>query len=339
MKIAFYQLFGEKSQGGLDVAVSRLKTRLELSGVDVRVADPRVDLSGVNLVHFHGLWQPAWRAVAKSCLSEGKPYLISPHGMLEPWSLRHKAWKKWPYYHLFEKNFLGNASCLLATSRMEAGNILKLLPGRKVEMIPLGLPSIKGPDYQAARKRLGWDRKVILFLSRVHPKKGLHMLLEALKELHARGIRDYKLVIVGGGERRYLSRLQSYCRRHARSLPEIEWTGEIWGEARWDYFQGADLFCLPSYSENFGLAVLESLQVGTPVLTTDQTPWGDCKGQAGCYICSPDVKSLCRNLEDWFQSSEWDEGERDVLATSIHEAYRWDVLVPRYLALYKELLG
>ena len=77
--------------------------------------------------------------------------------------------------------------------------------------------------------------------------------------------------ITSGGLRRFAERTPPHCRR-------IEWKGAVWGEARWPYFQGADLFCLPTHSENFGLAILDACQVGTPALTTTETPWSEALG-------------------------------------------------------------
>jgi glycosyltransferase involved in cell wall biosynthesis len=96
----------------------------------------------------------------------------------------------------------------------------------------------------------------------LHPKKGLDLLLRALAVTELPEMS--RLVIVGGGDPYYVSKLRSLAASLADRLPKIDWVGEVWGAARWPYFQGANLFCLPTHSENFGLAVLEACQVGTP---------------------------------------------------------------------------
>src|SRR4029434_11266956 len=98
---------------------------------------------------------------------------------------------------------------------------------------------------------------------------------------------ETRLVIVGGGEPAYVHSLRSAANSLATRLPRIDWIGEIWGDARWPYLQGADLFCLPSHSENFGLTLLEACQVGTPVLTTTATPWGEWLRSDLVFIAEP----------------------------------------------------
>jgi hypothetical protein len=105
--------------------------------------------------------------------------------MLEPWAWRHRRWKKWPWYHLFERRHLDGASRVLTTSEKEAENVRKRLPAVDCRALPLGLTSEREPDYMAARRKLGWSESdvVLLFLSRIHPKKGLDLLLRALAAL------------------------------------------------------------------------------------------------------------------------------------------------------------
>ena len=337
MKINFHQPPGAGSLGGLEQAVSLMCKHLAAAGVSVQRGEGHVK-DKCDLHHFHGLWQTSWPVKARALERGGVPYVISPHGMLEPWAMNHKAWKKWPYYWLVEKRFLSGAACLFATSTMEAGHIAKLLPDSRIESIPLGLASGEQQAYHEARSRLGfWKKPVLLFLSRIHPKKGLDLLLQALVEMKDPRLVDCQLVVVGGGEERYLKKLKSFCFTHAKRLPAISWAGEIWGDAKWDYLKGADLFCLPSHSENFGMAVLESMQVGTPVLTTDRTPWGEYAGSEGFYIGTPDAGSVCQGLLDWLDSGGWTEEQRHKMASETHKRFNWSRLVPQYMDVYGDV--
>src|SRR5262249_38673236 len=159
---------------------------------------------------------------------------------------------------LIERRHMQRAANLLATSDMEAGNLRKFFPRAHCSVVSLGLPDSRVPDYAAARQRLGWrtNEKVLLFLFPIHPKKGLEFLLNALADLDPQSRSDLRLVIVGGGEAAYINCLRALAEHRKSLLPPIDWLGEIWGEEKWSYLQGADLFCLPSFSENFGLAVL-----------------------------------------------------------------------------------
>src|SRR5207249_723545 len=273
--IYFYEPPAEKQIGGLAAAIQNLRATLEKAGVAV-VSNAGLPAAGGDaVVHFHALWNPAHAKLSKQCAARGLSFIVSPHGMLEPWAWRHKWWKKWPYFLLVERRHLARATCLLATSENEAEQLRRFYPKKKISVVPLGLTGTAKPDYNKARGQLGWkdDECVLLFLSRIHPKKGLDILLHALFSLGMDLPPKTRLAIVGGGDPAYVKTLQNYCANSAAALPQIDWIGEVWGEERWKFFQGADLFCLPTHSENFGLAILESCQVGTPALTTRATPW------------------------------------------------------------------
>jgi glycosyltransferase involved in cell wall biosynthesis len=323
--------------GGLSQAVDDLQRELITKGLKVEILAPGDPLPLVDLVHFHGLWQPAY---LKTIANGAIPYVVSPHGMLEPWAIWHKAWKKWPYYYLFERRFLKGAACLFATGKMERDHLSALLPRHSIRTVSLGVTSEKGPGYIEARQKLGWspERKVLLFLSRIHPKKGLHLLLQALLRLPASDRSDLRLVLIGGGEEGYLNKIKKFHKCHHDQLPVIEWIGEIWNERKWDYLQGADLFCLPTYSENFGLAILEALQVGTPVLTTDRTPWVEHRGEEGFYICRPEVDSIERQLMTYINNCSWSLGQRMELAGRISTYYSWKNIGSNYVVAYSEIL-
>jgi glycosyltransferase involved in cell wall biosynthesis len=256
--------------------------------------------------------------------------------MLEPWAWRHKWWKKWPYFHLVEKRYLAGARALLATAEPEAKRLAHFLPQQHIAALPLGLTSHTRPDYQAAREHLGWkpQDRVLLYLSRIHVKKGLDLLLRALSTISSFP-KDTRLVVVGDGDPDYLRALQSFANAHASQLPPIEWIGAVWGDARWPYFQGADLFCLPTHSENFGLAVLEACQVGTPALTTTETPWADQLTADRGYIARPTVESLRERLTAYFTAPTWLLEKRQALSEWAHHTYDWPNLAPQYLAFYQ----
>ncbi len=338
MKILFQEPPPAQRIGGLEAAISALRHVMMIIGEEVYDSVPENgSLTSMRAVHFHGLWQPRYPRLAAQCVTSGVPYVVSPHGMLEPWAWRHTAWKKWPYYFLIERRFLRNASCILATAESEAARIRRLLPDQRVEMLPLGMTDFFGPDYNAARTRLNWkrDELVLLFLSRIHVKKGLDLLLKALRGMPLPS--NLRLVVVGGGDARYVDSLKRFARENAAQLPKIDWMGEIWGEERWDYFQGADLFCLPTHSENFGLAVLEALQVGTPVLTTRTTPWVEYLTADRGLIADPTVDSLKESLTTFFAAPRRSPESRKEIASWAHATFSWSKLGPRYRSLYAGL--
>lgn len=321
--------------GGLDAAIRSLEAALRDEGIAVTSSDATGAVAG-DVVHFHGLWQPAHARRSAELRRRGIATVVSPHGMLEPWAWRHKWWKKWPYFWLVEAPHLRRATCLLATAPQEERRIRNFLPQQIVRTLPLGFTADARPGYGAARTRLGWSPQetVLLFLSRLHPKKGLDLLFAALASIDHPS--NTRLVIVGDGEPGYIRSLRLLADAHSRKLPRFDWIGEVWGDERWPYFQGADLFCLPSHSENFGLAVLEACQVGTPVLTTTTTPWAEWLPSDSAYIAEPTTSSIASRLQQFFQKPRADDAHRTAFAQAVHHDFSWSVLGPRYAALYRE---
>ena len=335
MKVLFFTPPAEQRIGGLDAAIDGLRGALERRGIEV--GDELPADGGACAAHFHGLWQPAHARLARACRARGIPCVVSPHGMLEPWAWRHKRWKKWPYFHLVEKRHLTRASAVLATAAQEAGRLRGMLPGQRIETLPLGMTGGAKPDYQRARGHLGWtdDERVLLFLSRIHVKKGLDLLLRALASMELSA--PSRLVIVGDGEPGYVAQLRRFAEENSRALPRIDWVGAVWGEERWKYFQGADLFCLPTHSENFGLAVLEACQVGTPVLTTVETPWAEELAGGRGFICAPQSDEVRRELARFFFAERGTPEARAALAEWARTRFHWDALVERYVDFYRSL--
>jgi glycosyltransferase involved in cell wall biosynthesis len=336
----FFEPPPPQKAGGLDAAIRSLRTALEDIGHAVRINSQDLDPRPDAVAHFHGLWQRSFPALARTCQARSIPCVVSPHGMLEPWALRHKWWKKWPYFQLVEKRRIAAASCVLATGTTEANRLRAMFPRTRVESLPLGLTAASRPDYVAARQSLDWneDETVVLFLSRIHQKKGLDLLLAALAELNGKWPASTRLVIVGPEEQAgYARRCHEFAVRNAARLPRVDWAGAVWGEERWRYFQGADLFCLPTHSENFGLAILEACQVGTPVLTTTETPWTDTLADGRGFIAQPELPAIREQLARFFSQPRWTSGQRDALSAWAWSCFDWATLAPRYIALYSSL--
>ena len=336
MNVHFFTPPPAQRIGGLDAAIDGLRAALVRAGntVDATLPDSS---EGEHVAHFHGLWQLGYVRLAKRCAALKIPCVVSPHGMLEPWAMKHKRWKKWPYFRLIEKCFLSRADVLLATGCLEAERLKKLIPGQRIVSLPLGMTGTAKPNYEGARAQLGWAReeRVLLFLSRLHVKKGLELLLHALAEVERR--EPTRLVIVGGGDSDYVHFVHQVAAKLGDALPRVDWIGEVWGEDRWPYFQGADLFCLPTFSENFGLAVLDACQVGTPALTTSTTPWIEHLAAGRGTICEPREDSIRESLVRIFAAPRQTPEARQALADWAWRTFHWDALAPRYLACYRDL--
>jgi glycosyltransferase involved in cell wall biosynthesis len=258
-------------------------------------------IAGSSVISQHGLWLHYGRVAKKIGRRRGVPVIIHPHGMLEPWALRRSQWKKQVTGRLWEFENLRGAACLRVTSTDELASVRSFGLKNPVALIPNGidvdsyesLPS--EAQAVALLPELG-GKRVLLFLSRVHPKKGLPLLLRAWLELGAER-RDWWLAIAGpdqGGHTEELKRLVDEL-----GLKEaVTFPGALFGERKLAAYALASLFILPSYSENFGVAVAEALAAGLPVITTTGTPWKNLR-ERGCGWCpAPTVEQLAETLRE-----------------------------------------
>ncbi len=262
-----------KGQGGWGCAFRRLVEE------EARKAD---------VVHNHGVWLAANYYARRAANEAGKPLVISTRGMLENWSLGRSKMRKRVAWMLFERENLRSAKLFHATAESEAQSIqaaLQRLAGgemREVERdgqprivvapngvdVPEHIPNREALEARFAKLR---GKKWILFMSRVHPKKGLLELAKAWMQMRGSHA-DWELVIAGPEQDK------GYAEKVRAELKgEGVWTGELGGEQKWAALGNAGFMVLPSYSENFGIVVAESLAAGRPVLTTTGTPWGAVK--------------------------------------------------------------
>lgn len=230
-----------------------------------------------DIIQMQSMWAKCYHQVAQIARKHNIPYLITPRGMLEPWSLSQKKWKKKLALMLYQMKDLQRAACIFTTAEMEAQHVRDL--GVKVPMsvIPNGIET----DGYACRTSMDGVKKQILFLSRVHVKKGIEILIEAFSKLRAERqvLRDWSVVIVGNGEADYIESLKQKV-QSLRLEECIKILPPVFGEAKTKLYQESSLFCLPSYSENFGMVIAEAMSCGVPAITTNGTPWqllnGDC---------------------------------------------------------------
>ena len=220
-----------------------------------------------DIVHVNCCWLPCSAFTQKWAQQLGFKVILSPHGMLEPWIISRNYWtKKLPALLLYQKSAVANADHIHATARSEKENLLKLGYNNKIEIVANGI------DVDSIVMKDNWERKKkILFLSRIHVKKGIEFLLEATALLKEQ-LTDYTINIAGEGDYDYIVSLKNRAQELGIEKM-VNFCGGVYGEMKWKLFRDADVFILPTYSENFGIVVGEALACGTPVITTKGTPW------------------------------------------------------------------
>lgn len=240
-----------------------------------------------TVIHDHGLWLPNNLASAYIARQMQCPYVVSPHGMLQPTALEHASLKKRIAWHLYERRRLQSVQRLHATAPVEQAAIEHQLPQARTMLVKLGIDVPGIPPTSHTR------RQEVLYLGRMHPLKGIDLLLDAWRLTHAEG---WRLRLVGPCETAYREHLERKI--HSQGLQgSVRLEGALYGEAKVQALDQAMLLVLPSYSENFGMVVCEALARGLPVITTDNTPWGKLPSHGCGWICPAQADALARTLQ------------------------------------------
>lgn len=226
-----------------------------------------------DIVHVHGLWTPATHAMIVQVRRRGIPYVISTRGMLDPWALKQKRGKKILAGLLYQWRDIRKASLLHATARQEYENIRNQGFSQPVAVIPNGIDI---PTMLPARLPRAGGLRTALFLSRLHPGKGLLDLVAAWSRVKPR---DWTMRVVGPDVCGHQAKVQAEIDRLGLSR-DFMFVGEKIDADKWQEYANADLFVHPSYSENFGISIAEALAAGLPVITTKGTPWSELLGSS-----------------------------------------------------------
>ena len=243
---------------------------------------------GIKLIHNHSLWMmpnvySGW--IAKKY---GLPLVVSPRGTLSRWALASGSPIKRVFWPWLQGPALEPTRCFHATSVAECEDIRRMGFNQPVAIIPNGI------DIPLSSPKQTGPWKTLLFLGRIHPVKGLDWLLPAWAAVQDR-FPDWRLQIVGPDEYGYLRQMQALAA--GLKLQRIEFTGALFGEAKRKVYRDADLFVLPTHSENFGMAVAESLACGTPAMVTQGAPWQGLESHGAGWWIGLGVDALTACLE------------------------------------------
>lgn len=288
----------------------------------------------VNLLHGHGLWQMSVHQMSKIARERQIPYIITPRGMLEPWALSQGRLKKQLALKLFQYNDLVKASCIHATAPMEVESIRNLGLNNPIAMIPNGIDLENYPLKSFSEEK----SKTILFLSRIHPKKGIELLIDAWEKLEAETKKSWQIKIAGNGEQIYIDKLEALIRNKGLQN-SIQIIGSQFGDDKINCYHNADLFVLPTYSENFGIVVAESLACGTPVITTKGAPWEELETQQAGWWIDRNVETLKKALQISMQLSSQERYKMGLNGRKlIEDQYSITSVANKMIHLYQWLL-
>jgi glycosyltransferase involved in cell wall biosynthesis len=263
-------------------------------------------------VMVHGLWQYLSFAVWRRFRGTSTPYYVFPHGMLDPWFKRTfplKHLKKWLYWPWADYRVLRDAAAVIFTSeeeRIQAGKSFWLYRCRE-KVSPLGIETPSPVSQEANQKFLTRyaalrNRRVLLFLGRLHPKKGCDLLIDAFAR-HAHAQEVLSLVLAGPDQVGWQRELRARAVRLGIAS-RVVFAGMLEGELKHGAFASAEAFILPSHQENFGMSVVEALAIGLPVLISNRVNiWREVNEDRAGFVENDDLAGTSRLIERWIDTS------------------------------------
>ena len=356
MKI-LHVITGLPKAAGTSVFCGEVANGLAAMGHDVTIAivnpderdlyplDKRVKLVSItsilltnvyNVVHIHGLWLPILHKVRAWARRNKIPVAWSPHGMLQKWALKNKLLKKVVALLLYQWRDLAKADLLHATAESEIEDIRRLKLKNKIVVAPLGVRI----DAETDDKKKDENRKrTLLFVSRVQRKKGLPVLIDAWAKLPKELRQNWEVRIVGPDQEGHISELKSQCAKLG-VLDDFTFVGPKYGEDLNREYRSADLFVLPTHSENFGSVVIEALAREVPVICSQGAPWKELETYECGWWPEDSVKALQSVL---MKSMSLSDEERKGMGKRgrrlAEEKYTWETVCSTLIKSYEEFLN
>jgi len=299
------------------------------------------EASDFDLVHIHEIWHYPHYAAAMAAEKAGKPYIVTVHGSLDPWCLGRKYFKKRIFSLFCERRILRGAAAIQSLTKKETEDIKNFGVSAPIVKIPNGIDIKEFQELPAhedfEREHVGLrDKQVILFLSRIHVKKGLDILAKAFGHI-ARKRDDVRLVIGGPDNDNYQRQVEDMLKKE-NVLQKTVFTGMLTGVQKLSALARADIFVLPSYSEGFSMAVLEAMACGLPVIVTDQCNFPEIiPADAGIVIRS-DARQLAKALESLLNDSCLRDRIGKNAKKLISEKFTLEAIANQMIMLYEKTI-
>ncbi len=290
-----------------------------------------------DIAHIHALFSPVSTASAMICRYGKLPYILRPLGTLDPADLEKKKVLKKAYIALFEKPNLAGAAAIHFTSHLEAKVSARFGLSTQDLIIPLG---VNAPAPVSPKQTSEASSPRILFMSRIEPKKGLDLLISALEKLLSENI-NFHLILAGNNpqDAEYEAKIRRQI-EESTLANHTTITGFVSGEVKARLLQEADIFVLPSYYENFGIAVAEAMVSGLSVVISNQVYiWEDVEQAKAGWVGNCDVESLAGVLRLALQ----DPAERKQRGLNAQQYalkhYNWDNIAKQIIQIYQQILS
>lgn len=285
----------------------------------------------IDLLHNHNLWMMPNVYPGRVARGAGIPLVVSPRGTLSTWAFGSGSWIKQLFWPTVQRPALAATSCFHATAESESEDIRRLGFRQPVAVIPNGI------DIPEMTPKSSIDTRTLLFLGRIHPKKGLATLLAAWAAVQQR-FPAWRLRIVGPDNRGHLALMRRLA--DELRLQRVEFADALYGQHKWQAYCQADLFVLPTHSENFGMAIAESLAAGTPAIVTKGAPWGGLVQRGAGWWIDIGVDPLVACLEDALAHSSYSLSEMGLRGRAwMQQDFSWSLMGKKMAATYAWILN
>lgn len=297
-------------------------------------------IADYDIVHTHTVFAPIVSFIHWLCQVRRIPYIMTPHGMLEPWALSYKAWKKRTYYNLLELPALQKASAIHVIANVEAYNV-KSLGFEHLVTVPNGIHRQEFENFPEAEvfyQRFPETRSktLILFLGRIDPKKGLDLLAPAFATVHAKFPHTH-LVVAGPDNIGFLSTAQHYFLQ-AGCLDAVTFTGMLTGELKYASLAVANLFVAPSYSEGFSMSVLEGMASGLPCVITAGCNFPEAAMAKAAQVVDINTDGIANALIQCLSCPQQSKAMGDRARDFIFQNYTWEIAAEKLVKLYQAII-
>lgn len=294
-----------------------------------------------DLVHSNAIFSLPNAPAHWACQWHNVPYIMTPHGMLEPWALSYKAWKKRLYYILFERPALNRVSVIQALASSEANNISALKLKSPIVVVPNG---IHDSDFQNQTEPKIFYQKfphlrnktLILFLGRIDPKKGLDVLAQAFELIYPY-FPEAHIVVAGPDNIGFLPTAQNYF-SEAGCSNSVTFTGMLTGDLKNAALAAATLYVAPSYSEGFSMSILEGMATGLPCVITTECNFPEAAEAGAAYVVEPTADHVSHALMRCLQDPEEAKSIGHRARRLVLENYTWDRIATNLIKIYQMII-
>lgn len=300
------------------------------------------NVSDYDLVHTNAIFSYPILPAYLSCQINNIPYIVTPRGMLEPWALAYKSWKKKLYFAGIEKPALQKASCIQMLASTEAEGIQNLHLKPPLVIVPNGIhstdfKSLPSPEIFYQQFPETRHKTLIIFLGRIDPKKGLDLLAPAFAQAYQK-FPDAHLIVAGPDNTGFLPTAESYF-IEAGFRDAVTFTGMLTGTIKYAALAAANIYVAPSYSEGFSMSVLEGMAAGLPCIITTGCNFPEAGMANAANIVNIDASEIANALIHLLQDDNAAKKMGNCARQFILENYTWDRVAEKMVSVYKDIVN